>query len=137
MRALCTMKPEFTPTDFVPTVRIPHQPFGKKKGSLSMPRPKKQKVKVQAVERIGQCTTTSSTGGTEQDEESAANLIEEDEHTREDSDEFSAKEARQEATELVNMARRWTRAGARAAAVGVRKAEAALRHRKKADKASS
>ena len=102
-----------------------------------MPRPKKQKVKVQAVERIGQCTTTSSTGGTEQDEESAANLIEEDEHTREDSDEFSAKEARQEATELVNMARRWTRAGARAAAVGVRKAEAALRHRKKADKASS
>ena len=53
MRALCTMKPEFTPTDFVPTVRIPHQPFGKKKGmkkgSLSMPRPKKQKVKVQAV----------------------------------------------------------------------------------------
>ena len=59
--------------------------------------------------------------------ESAANLIEENEHTREDSDELSAKEARQEANELVKMAR----AGARAAAVGVRKAEVALRNEKR------
>ena len=90
-----------------------------------MPRPKKKKF--QEVESLGQRTTTSSTGGTEKEEESADNLIEEDEHTHEDSDELSDKEARQEATELVNMAR----AGARAAAVGVRKAEAALRHEKR------
>ena len=90
-----------------------------------MPRPNKKKL--QAVESYGQHTTTTSTGGTEQEEESAANLIEEDEHTCEDSDELSDKEARQEANELVKMAR----ADARAAAVDVRKAEAALRHEKR------
>ena len=43
-----------------------------------MPRPKKKEI--QAVERLGQRTSTSSTGDTEKEEESAANLIEEDEH---------------------------------------------------------
>ena len=53
-----------------------------------MPRPKKKKF--QEVESLGQRTTTSSTGGTEKEEESADNLIEEDEHTLEDSGASSA-----------------------------------------------
>ena len=87
-----------------------------------MPRPKK--TKVEAVVGLGAGTTSTNTGLTDAEEASASNQIEEDSGTLDDCEEESDKEARQQANELVKNAR----AEVCAAAVGVRKAEAALRH---------
>ena len=104
------------------------QGFGKRKSTVGMPRPKK--TKVEAVQGLGAGTTSTSTGLSPTRRRTPRRTriqIEEDSETRDDCEEESDKEARQQANELVKSAR----SEVHAAAVDVRKAEAALRHEKR------
>ena len=101
------------------------QGYGKRRCSVGMPRPKKSKV--QALGESRQNENTGVAGDRPADEKGDAAVCEQDEHASEEVEEASDKEARQQANELVKMAR----AGVREAAVSVTVAEAALRHEKR------
>ena len=92
---------------------------------IGMPRPKK--AKLQLVTESGLTESTGITGTTQSEESSAAAHLEQEELTSEEEEEADDKEARQQVNKLVKTAR----AEVQAAAVAVRKAEAALRHEKR------